>query len=97
MLRELEAEGRARLAEAGVARRDVVVERTADMRLVGQMHEITVPLPAGRIGDGEPRRDPRRPSREAYSARYTSFYDGARIEAINFRVRCRRADARSSR
>ena len=31
-------------------RRDVTVERTADMRLVGQMHEINVPLPAGTIG-----------------------------------------------
>ena len=35
------------LAEAGVAADAVTTERSADMRLVGQMHEITVPLPDG--------------------------------------------------
>jgi 5-oxoprolinase (ATP-hydrolysing)/N-methylhydantoinase A len=35
----------------------------------------------------EPRSDPRAFSK-AYSARYTSVYEGARLEAINFRVRC---------
>ena len=52
-------EGRRRLAEAGVASGDVVVERTADMRLVGQMHDIAVALPAGPISAREPRRHPR--------------------------------------
>ena len=51
ILQELESEGRALLAEAGIAGADVMVERTADMRLVGQMHEINVPLPAGTIGE----------------------------------------------
>ncbi len=49
VLAELEAEGRKHLREAGIADRDVVVERTADMRLVGQMHDISVPLPSGPI------------------------------------------------
>ncbi|MGH6814456.1 MAG: hydantoinase/oxoprolinase family protein, partial [Hyphomicrobiaceae bacterium] len=49
ILNELEEEGRGLLAEAGVAADDMTVERTADMRLVGQMHEINVPLPAGTI------------------------------------------------
>ena len=69
-------------------RTTVTVERIADMRLVGQMHDITVPLPAGPIDAAQPRRHPRRPSPKAYSARYTSVYEGARMEAINFRVRC---------
>ena len=51
ILSELEAEGRALLAEAGIAGAQVTVERSADMRLVGQMHEINVPLPAGTIGE----------------------------------------------
>ena len=47
LLRELEAEGRARLVEAGVADgAAVAVQRQADMRLRGQMHEISVLLPA---------------------------------------------------
>src|SRR5947208_2709182 len=51
ILSELETEGRALLAEAGITGTQVVVERTADMRLVGQMHEINVPLPASAIGE----------------------------------------------
>src|SRR6185369_479952 len=45
LLETLEAEGRNRLAESGIAATDVRVERIADMRLVGQMHDIAVPLP----------------------------------------------------
>ena len=45
LLRELEAQGRARLAGAGVDD-GVSVQRLADMRLHGQMHQISVPLPA---------------------------------------------------
>ena len=106
LLRELEAEGRARLAEAGVeagagtgdiARagdcggtrvdpgRGPCAERQADMRLRGQMHQISVLLPA----------EPLSPENlssviEAFTAeyqrRYTHLYDGAEIEASNWRV-----------
>ncbi|WGF89115.1 hydantoinase B/oxoprolinase family protein [Marinivivus vitaminiproducens] len=87
VLAELEAEGRARLAEAGIAAADVTVERSADMRLVGQMHEIAVALPDGALGrDSLPAMH--RAFAQAYERRYTSLYQGARIEAISFRVRC---------
>jgi 5-oxoprolinase (ATP-hydrolysing)/N-methylhydantoinase A len=46
---ELAAEGRAKLLAAGAKAEDVVVERTADMRLIGQLHEINVPMPAGEL------------------------------------------------
>ena len=42
---ELEAEGRMRLAEAGVPAADMTFQRKADLRHVGQGHEIAVPLP----------------------------------------------------
>ncbi|HEX2510112.1 MAG TPA: hydantoinase/oxoprolinase family protein, partial [Microvirga sp.] len=87
VLAELEAEGRKHLREAGIADRDVVVERTADMRLVGQMHDISVPLPSGPIDAGSFEQI-RASFTKVYSARYTSVYEGARLEAINFRVRC---------
>jgi 5-oxoprolinase (ATP-hydrolysing)/N-methylhydantoinase A len=87
LLAELEAEGRRHLSEAGIAAGDVTVERTADMRLVGQMHEISVPLPAGQLGP-ESLAAIREAFTRVYSARYTSVYEGARLEAINFRVRC---------
>ena len=110
LLRELETEGRTRLAEAGVdgaavrehgaktegagaaacePARDgrVTVQRQADMRLRGQMHQITVPLPP----------DPLSPANlsavidaftEEYQRRYTHLYDGAEIEVLNWRVVC---------
>ena len=108
LLRELEAQGRARLDEAGVAteagagaeprseadgdRRAAPgpgpsAERRADMRLRGQMHQISVSLPA------EPLSPANLPSVvEAFTAeyqrRYTHLYDGAEIEVINWRVVC---------
>ncbi|HMK80331.1 MAG TPA: hydantoinase B/oxoprolinase family protein, partial [Xanthobacteraceae bacterium] len=86
ILGTLEAEGRALLAEAGIIGAQVTVERSADMRLVGQMHEINVPLPAGTIGEAS--LDAIRASfADVYTKRYTSLYGEAAIEAISFRVR----------
>ena len=106
LLRDLEEEGRARLAEAGVEAgagsrahraafrdegtspdRGLDVERQADMRLRGQMHQISVPLPA------EPLSPENLPSvvesfTAEYQRRYTHLYDGAEIEVINWRVAC---------
>ncbi len=87
VLDELEAEGRRHLTEAGVAVADIRVERSADMRLVGQMHDIAVPLPVGAIA-ADSLAAIREAFTAAYAARYTSVYEGARMEAISFRVRC---------
>lgn len=107
LLRALEAEGRARLADAGVgAGRGagpgdtgsggggpagpgdaVAVRRLADMRLRGQIHRIAVPLPA------EPLSPANLPEVvesfiAEYQRRYTHLYEGAEIEALNWRVAC---------
>jgi 5-oxoprolinase (ATP-hydrolysing) len=87
LLEALEEEGCARLFEAGVKSGDATVERFADMRLIGQMHDIAVPLPGGRI-EASSLEAIRTAFTSVYSARYTSVYAGARLEAINFRVRC---------
>ena len=87
-LRELEQEARAHLIAAGVAASDVVTERSADMRLEGQMHEINVPLPDGAITDATLPAI-RAAFATAYAARYTSVYGGVGVQAISFRVRCR--------
>ena len=42
---EMESWGREMLENAGVSAEDVQLTRTADMRLVGQIHEINVPVP----------------------------------------------------
>ena len=86
LLSELEAEGRAMLAEAGVPEEDMTVERQADMRLVGQIHEIAVPLPEGTISDVSlvAIRDA---FTQSYTRRYTTLPPGAAVEAISFRLR----------
>src|SRR6201984_2179493 len=72
--------------EGGVDPAAITIERTADMRLVGQMHEINVPLPAGAIDESS--LDVIRAAfGEVYAKRYTALYTGAAIEAISFRVR----------
>lgn len=86
ILGTLETEGRALLAEAGITGAQVTVERSADMRLVGQMHEINVPLPAGAISEASLGAI-RAAFADVYTKRYTSLYGEAAIEAISFRVR----------
>ena len=46
---EMEAEGRALLEASGVPAGAITHRREADMRYVGQGHEIRVPLPAGQL------------------------------------------------
>ncbi|WP_231119265.1 hydantoinase B/oxoprolinase family protein [Rhodovulum sp. MB263] len=82
----IEAEGRAHLARAGIGETETSVEHSAEMRLRGQMHEISVPLPDGRLcpEDG-PRL--RAAFEAAYAARYAPPFEGAEIEVIALRAR----------
>ena len=79
VLAALEAGTRAELAAGGVDA--VTVARSADMRLLGQMHEIAVPVPTpldlGRLIAA---------FAAAYTERYAALQDGAGIEAVTFRV-----------
>jgi 5-oxoprolinase (ATP-hydrolysing) len=87
VLDELESEARHHLLESGVAADAVRVERSAGMRLAGQMHDIPVDLPQGTIDGGS------LPAittvfGSAYVARYAAEPADAPIEAVSFRVRC---------
>jgi N-methylhydantoinase A len=82
---EMEAEGRAILRRAAVADTEVTVRRRAEMRYVGQGHEVEVEVPLGRLG----------PSsldtvtatfEERYRALYSRTPLGVPIEALNWRV-----------
>jgi 5-oxoprolinase (ATP-hydrolysing) len=88
ILHELTEAARAHLLAAGVEEADVVTERLADMRLEGQMHEISVALPDRVITDATIPAI-RSAFATAYAARYTSVYAGVGVMAISFRVRCR--------
>jgi 5-oxoprolinase (ATP-hydrolysing)/N-methylhydantoinase A len=87
-LRALQAGAHDRLIAAGIAAADIVTERSADMRLEGQMHEINVPLPDGAVTTAM-LPDIRAAFATIYAARYTSVYGGVGVQAISFRVRCR--------
>jgi len=86
VLEELVAETSAHLRNAGVT--DITVERSADMRLFGQLHEINVRLPDGAITD-EVMPQIRADFATAYAARYTSVYDGVGVQLVSLRVLCR--------
>jgi N-methylhydantoinase A len=80
LLRELERAGAELLARSGV--REVVHERSVDMRYVGQGFEVTVPLPAGALdADG---------FRSAFEAVYVRKHGrvgpDVPLEAISWRV-----------
>ncbi len=82
ILNDLESETRARIAAAGVT--EITTERSADMRLFGQIHDINVPLPPGDIDI----QALRTAFAAAYAARYTSVYAGVAIQLVSLRVRC---------
>ena len=56
-LGEMEAEGRAILEEAGVRAERIIFERSAELRYVGQGHDVRVSLPEGRLDESAPSRD----------------------------------------
>ena len=84
-LASLEAEARATLRMAGVADAVMRVERSAEMRLVGQLHQITVPLPDGSI-DATRLPAIRAGFVETYQRLYTRVVEGAEIELLSLRV-----------
>jgi N-methylhydantoinase A len=82
---EMEAEGRAVLARAGVAEADVQVTRVAEMRYLGQGHEVEAAIPPGALGAAS------LPAitgafEAAYRALYHRLPQGVPIEALNWRV-----------
>jgi len=85
LLARMEAEGRARLEEAG-HRGEVHVQRSADMRILGQVHEISVSLPPGDFDQAHLEQ-----VEQAFYERYRALFEHlppvAGIEVINWRVR----------
>ncbi len=87
LLGELEEECQALLKEAGNRDGAITVTRAADMRLYGQMHEITVTLPAAPIGPHS--MEAIETAFEAeYTRRYSHLFEGAQIQVLNWRVTC---------
>ena len=86
ILRELTEAAR---TPAAGAEAEVVTERLADMRLEGQMHEISVALPDGAITDATMPAIRERHSPPPMRRDIRRSMRGVGVMAISFRVRCR--------
>jgi 5-oxoprolinase (ATP-hydrolysing) len=86
LLVDMEREARAFVESAGVPAAEVRVERYLEARLLGQFHEIEVPLPDGPVGEGSGEVYAER-FRRAYAARYHTVLEGYRPMAMTWRVR----------
>jgi N-methylhydantoinase A/oxoprolinase/acetone carboxylase beta subunit len=94
-MNEMEAEGMAFLASAGVAdlsggttqsrATTATITRTADMRYSGQGHEISVEIPNGILSDESIARIEENFKKE-YQLRYGKTIDDIGIEAVTWRV-----------
>src|SRR5881296_3691725 len=82
---EMEGEGRQLLARAGVASGDVIVSRLAEMRYVGQGHEVEAAVPAATLS-GASLTQITASFEHAYRALYHRLPQGVPIEALNWRV-----------
>jgi N-methylhydantoinase A len=85
MFAEMEHEGRALVTRAGVASRDVRVTRVAEMRYLGQGHEVEAPIPVGALTPASLRAITSG-FEGAYRALYHRLPQGVPIEALNWRV-----------
>jgi N-methylhydantoinase A len=85
LLAEMAAEGRAVLKKSGLSFSEVCTQRSADMRYVGQGHEVSVPLPDGVLSE---RHLPRISAafEEIYRTLYGRKGPDVALEVINWRV-----------
>ncbi len=85
LVEEMEQEGRRIVAAAGVEEGEIQVLRTADMRYVGQGHEIRVVVQDGRLDEGALTR-----LQEAFDQEYQRLYGrlckGVEVESVHWRV-----------
>jgi N-methylhydantoinase A/oxoprolinase/acetone carboxylase beta subunit len=85
LLSELEHSGRQVLQDAGVAPEAMAFTRAADMRLAGQIHDITVPLPAGPL-TAEYVPAVQQAFYQMYRELYSRAYERLPIEVVNWRL-----------
>ncbi len=85
LLAEMEAEGQALLEESGVPASQMTHRREADLRYVGQGHEIRVPLPSGPL-DSNSVATITTSFEEVYRRLYERLSQSVPIEIINWRV-----------
>ena len=85
LLNEMAAEGRQVLESSGLSEKDISYQRTADMRYVGQGHEVSVSLPDGTLGVAH-LDTIARTFENTYEALYGRKGPDVPLEIINWRV-----------
>jgi len=85
LLDEMARDGRAILEGSGLAGADISYERSADMRFVGQGHEVSVPLPDGVLGEHH-LPEVAASFEQVYRALYGRKGPDVPLEVINWRV-----------
>jgi N-methylhydantoinase A len=85
LLVEMAGNGRAVLEQSGLSSSDIHYERIADMRYVGQGHEVAVPLPQGRLNE-EHLENIQSGFEQVYRSLYGRKGPDVPLEVINWRV-----------
>ncbi|HET8564062.1 MAG TPA: hydantoinase/oxoprolinase family protein [Candidatus Binatia bacterium] len=85
LLEEMAQEGRRVLESSGLSSADISYQRNADMRYVGQGHEVSVPLPQGPLGR-QHLAEITLAFEEIYRALYGRKGPDVPLEVINWRV-----------
>ncbi len=85
LLGEMEVEGQTLLEDSGVSVESITHSRIADMRYVGQGHEIQVPLPSGKLGS-ENVTEVMRSFEDMYRRLYARLSQAVPVEIVNWRV-----------
>jgi N-methylhydantoinase A len=85
LLDEMAQEGRRVLENSGLSTKQITYHRTADMRYVGQGHEVSVPLPGGVLGPPHCAQITAA-FEETYRALYGRKGPDVPLEIINWRV-----------
>ena len=88
MFAEMERQGIALLERGGLSRRDITVARYADLRYVGQGHEVKVPIPAGPLGPSAVL-DIMHAFERVYRELYGRVAEAIPVETVNWRVAVR--------
>jgi N-methylhydantoinase A len=89
LYQEMEDEGRAMLADGGVDASAVSIVRSADMRYVGQGHEISVSIPLTGLTAPDFPEQMKTRFNDAYRSTFGRHLDDIAIEALNWRCTVR--------
>ena len=84
---EMEAQALARMREDGFQDSDILLQKTIDLRYVGQAYELNIPLAEEKIGSRAFLQAKER-FHQAHQHAYGFSRPSERVEAVNLRTRC---------